>query len=480
MVVKTAEEYLDSLKEQKPEIYLFGKKIKNRVDHPLIRRAANVVASNYRFANEARSKDYKDLFLTNSSLTAEEIVRFLKIQKSVEDLRNMVKMMGMLDFHTAPPARHLTTEPLNSLFITTYEIDQKYDTDYHDRFINYVKYLQKNDLFCSVTQTDPKGDRSLRPYQQEDPDLYLRVTEKRSDGIVVRGAKVHVSMASVAHELMVLPCRMMTEKDKDYSVSFIVPVDAEGITIIPRIHVPEDTDEFENPITSKYSSEESLILFDDVFVPRERVFMCGEWDFTLQLIEYEAAHHRASYCAMGSSWLDTLIGLTALIAEYNGVERASHIREKITNLILMRQIIYACGLAAADLGIKTPSGAYVPNPTVANVGKYLVSTTPYEHYELLHECAGGLAITMPSAKDYDNPKIRKFMERYFVGKKGVPTENRLRLFRLINDLTLNEYGSSSLMARLHGGGSPAAEKIMFYRMYDLEASKERVKNILGI
>lgn len=471
-------EYIESLKEYKPMIYFMGKKIGSVVDEPMFKPHINAAAITYELAHDPR---YEDVMTATSHLTGERINRFTHIHQSVDDLVRKVRMMRLLGQKTGTCfQRCVGFDALNAVYITTYDMDKKYGTDYHSRFVEYLEYVQKNDLMCAGAMTDVKGDRSLRPHQQKDPDLYVHIVEKREDGIVVRGAKTHITGAMNSHEVVVMPTRAMGPEDKDYAVSFAVPIDAEGLVNV-FVRQTNDTRKLDGDIdcgNAKYGlvGGEMLMVFNDVFVPWERVFMCGEYDFTAELVETFATFHRQNYggCKVGVA--DVLIGATANLAEYNGVPKASHIVDKLTEMIHLAETCWCCSLACSYEGYRTPSGAFMPNPLLANVTKLNVTRFPYEWSRLAQDIAGGLVITAPSEKDYRNPETRELIEKYMKGLAEVPTEHRLRMFRLVENLSIG----AQLPESMHGAGSPQAQKIMIWRRGNVEMKKELARIIAGV
>jgi 4-hydroxybutyryl-CoA dehydratase/vinylacetyl-CoA-Delta-isomerase len=331
--------------------------------------------------------------------------------------------------------------------------------------------------------TDPKGNRGLAPSQQADPDLYLRIVEERDDGIVVRGSKVHQTGAVNSHEVIVMPTRAMSEKDKDYAVSFAVPSDAEGIIYVYG-RQPSDNRKLEKGKIDlgnvKYGGQEAMIIFDNVFVPRERVFMEGEHEFTLPLVERFAAYHRQSYGGCKPGVGDVLIGASAAIAEYNGVQKASHIRDKLVEMNHLNETLYACGISCSAEGHKTASGTYLVNILLANVCKQNVTRFPYEIVRLAEDIAGGLIVTAPSELDFKNPRIGKYVDKYLKGVEEVPTESRLRMFRLIENISMGLGAVGYRTESMHGAGSPQAQRIMIEREVDIDSKKKLAKVLAGI
>ncbi|MDI9645795.1 MAG: 4-hydroxyphenylacetate 3-hydroxylase family protein [Archaeoglobales archaeon] len=471
-------EYIESLRKYRPVVYFMGRKIQSVADDPVTAPHVNAAALTYELAHDPR---YEDVMTATSHLTGEKINRFTHIHQSTEDLVKKVRMMRLLGQKTGSCfQRCVGLDAINAVYITSYDVDEKYKTDYHERVREYVKYVQKKDLMVAGAMTDVKGDRSLRPHEQADKDLYVRVVEKREDGIVVRGAKAHITGAVNSHEILVLPTRAMSEKDKDYAVAFAVPVDAEGVKMIFGRQT-NDTRRLDGEIdcgNAKYATVggEALIIFEDVFVPWDRVFMCGEYDFSAELVEIFATFHRQNYggCKVGVA--DVLIGAAASVAECNGVAEASHVVDKITEMIHLAETCWCCSLACSYEGFKTPSGAYMPNQLLANVTKLNITRLPYEWSRLAQDIAGGIIATMPSEKDYANPETRKLIEKYLKGVANVPTEERMRLIRLVENLSIG----AELPESMHGAGSPQAQKIMILRRSNLEMKKELAKIIAGI
>ncbi len=477
MVLKTKEQYLESLKQQKPTIYMFGEKITDRVNHPLLRPQIEVIALTYELAHDPR---YDGLTTAVSHITGEKINRFTHIHQSTDDLVKKVQMTRMYARYCVCIQRCMAIDALNALSIVTYEIDKKYGTNYYQNFLKYIEWFQRNDIMATCAMTDVKGDRRLRPSKQPDPDLYVHVVEKGDDGIVVRGAKCHTTAGVPSNELIVLPTRALTEDDKDYAVAFAVPVDAKGLKFVARSTVPRERGKIDAPFRTKWGVTETVTIFDDVFVPWERVFMCGEWEFAWPVVDLFAIYHRHSYCGCKPAVTDMLTGVAALLAEYNGVEQAPHIREKLTDMACTAEQMYACGIAASVRGKPMGPGTYVPDRVLVNIGKYIAGTHIYEEIYRVHDVAGGLAITCPSEKDYFHPEVHPYLEKYLKGVAEVPTEHRVRAFKLAEDLTAHGFAGWIMVASCHGGGSPEAQRITIYRDYDFETRKKIAKCLAGI
>jgi len=462
-------------------VYLFGEKVKDPVDHPIIRPSVNSVAVTYDVANDPKRED---LATAKSHLTGEKINRFTHVHQNTRDLVKKVKLLRLLGQKTGVCfQRCVGMDSLNALSIVTFEMDRKLGTKYYERFVEYLKHVQGNDLVCCGAMTDPKGDRSLRPSQQADPDLYLRIIEQRHDGIVVRGSKVHQTGAVNSHEIIVMPTRTMRREDKDYAVSFAIPSDTEGLIYIYGrqscdLRKSENVDiDLGN---AKYSGQEAMIIFNEVFVPWERVFMAGEYRFSWPLVNKFSAYHRQSYGGCKAGVGDVLIGAAAAIAEYNGVGKASHIRNKIVEMNHLNETIYACGIACSAEGHKTLSGTCLVNILLSNICKLNVTRFPYEIVRLAEDIAGGLLVTLPSEKDFKNPEIGKYMDKYLKGHREVPTESRLRMFRLIENISMGLGAIGYQIESMHGAGSPQAQKIMIEREVNIEWKKRLAELLAGI
>ena len=376
MALMTGEQYVESMRKMKLNVYMFGEKVENVVDNPILRPSLNSVKATY---DLAQMPEYEDL-MTVTLDDGRKVNRFTNIHRNATDLVNKVKMQRLCGQKTAACfQRCVGMDAFNAEWSTTYEIDKKYGTNYHENFKKFVKYVQDADLTVDGAMTDPKGDRGLAPHAQADPDLYLHIVERRADGIVVKGAKAHQTGIINSQEVIVMPTIAMGPDDKDYAVSFAVPTDAEGITmIIGRQSC--DTRKLEGaPMdtgNSEFGGVEALVVFDNVFVPNDRIFMAGENEFAGMLVERFAGYHRQSYggCKVGVG--DVLIGAAALCADYNGAQKASHIKDKLIEMTHLNETLYCCGIACSAEGKPTESGNYLIDLLLANVCKQNVTRFP--------------------------------------------------------------------------------------------------------
>ena len=481
MALMTGEQYIESIRKLKMNVYMFGKKIDCPVDDPILRPSLNSVRMTY---DLAQMPEYQDLMTAISPYTGQRVNRFTHIHQSTSDLIKKVKMQRLLGQQTAACfQRCVGMDAFNAEFSTTYEVDQKYGTHYHENFKKFMIYVQENDLTVDGAMTDPKGDRSKAPHEQADPDLFLHVVERRADGIVVRGAKAHQTGVLNSHEVIVMPTQSMKPEDRDYAVSFAVPMDTPGITmIIGRQSC--DTRKLEGSEmdvgNSEFGGVEALTIFDNVFVPNDRIFLNGETEFAGMLVERFAGYHRQSYggCKVGVG--DVLIGAAAVAADYNGAAKASHIKDKLIEMTHLNETLYACGIACSAEGHPTESGSYLIDLLLANVCKQNVTRFPYEIVRLAEDIAGGLMVTAPSEADFRDPKLGPIIDKYLRGVDTVSTENRLRILRLIENLSLGTAAVGYRTESMHGAGSPQAQRIMIARQGNLEHKKALAKKLAHI
>ena len=480
-MLMTASDYIESLRQLNLNLYLLGEKVDNWVDNPIVRPSINAIAMTYKLAHEPGSEA---LATTGSSLTGSRVNRFTGLFQGANDLVSKVRLQRRLGQRTACCfQRCVGMDGINAMYSTTYEMDQEHGTEYHQRFTEWLKNVQEKDLCVGGAMTDVKGDRGLAPSEQADPDLFVHVVERRNDGIVVRGAKAHQTGTANSHEVLIMPTLRMREADRDYAVACAIPTDAPGVTMVYGRQSCDTRKLEEGDIdvgNYGFGGQEVLLILDDVFVPWERVFMCGEIDFSIMLVERFAAYHRQSYGGCKAGIGDVLIGATASMADYNGVRRAAHIRDKLGEMIHLAETIHACGLACSYEGWQTKAGNYQPNTLLANVCKLNVTRFPYELCRLAEDIAGGLLVTTPSEKDFRHPVIGKYVEKYLKGVADVPTEDRFRMLSLIHAMSFGLVAPSYRTESMHGAGSPQAQKIMIERETDMPLKLALARRIAGI
>jgi 4-hydroxybutyryl-CoA dehydratase/vinylacetyl-CoA-Delta-isomerase len=476
--ISNRESYLKSISDRNLKIYLMGELVEDPLSHPIIRPSIEAMAETYELAvNEP------ELGSVKSPYTGESINRFLHIAESNEDLYLQNKMQRKLGQLTGTCfQRCVGMDAFNALHSVTFEIDEKYSTEYHKNFINFLTEMHKSNLVIGGAMTDVKGDRSKLPHEQEDEDLYLRIVDRDENGVYVKGAKAHQTGCINSHWMVVMPTLRLTEKDKDYAIVGAIPVDAEGITYIygrqscdTRSMEPGEYD-----VGNKYfAGQEAMVIFNNVFIPNELIFMNGEFDFASMLVERFTTYHRRSYvCKAGVG--DVLIGAAATIAEYNGVENASHISDKLVEMNKMNETIYATGIASSLQGSKTKSGNFINDDLLANVCKQHVTKDTFEIGRLAQDLAGGLVGSMPSGIDFNEGEMSSDLKKYLKGIKETNAEDRVKILRLIENMTLGRNAVAYLTESLHGAGSPQAQRVEIKRKVDIEKKKELAKNLSGV
>ncbi|HKG87672.1 MAG TPA: 4-hydroxyphenylacetate 3-hydroxylase N-terminal domain-containing protein [Nitrososphaeraceae archaeon] len=478
MPIKNGAEYIESLRGRKMKVYLFGQLVQEPVDHPMIRPSINAVAETYDLPNEET-----EIASAQSSLIGIRVNRFLHITESVTDVVNQNKMQRKLGQITGTCfQRCVGMDALNSLYSTTFEIDAKHGTVYHKRLIEFIKMLQRENLMIGGAMTDVKGDRSLSPSQQEDPDMFVHVSKRDDKGIYITGAKAHQTGCINSHWILVMPTMRLQAQDSEYAIVGAVPADAEGITYIYGRQSCDTRSMEEGDLdagNAKFSGQEAMIIFDNVFIPNELIFMQGEYEFASMLVERFTCYHRRSYvCKTGLG--DVLIGASAAIADYNGVANASHIKDKLVEMTHLNETIFGTGIASSFQSHKTTAGNYQNDDMLANVCKHNVTRFPYELGRLAQDIAGGLMVTMPSEQDFRSPEAGPLLEKYLKGRKGVSTENRVRVLRLIENMTLGRNAVGYLTESMHGAGSPQAQRIQIARQMQLEYKKKLAKNLANV
>ncbi len=472
--MRTPEEYKESLREMRPNVYKFGNLIEDVTAHPATRR---MIEGHARIFQAAFEEEHSDTVTTMSTLTDETISRYLSLITGPGDMiaNSRLKRLMFNLTGTCTGGRCVGWNALNAMWAVTYEIDAKYETNYHASIRRWLGNSQARDIAIAGALTDPKGNRKLGPSEQADPDAYLRIVDRTESDIIVRGAKVMIAGVTASNELFVVPGSAYKEEDADYAVSFVIPRDAEGITIIEARH-PSDMREMEegpdNPVKGGGITQ-GYVLFDDVKVPRDRVFMAGEWEFTGTAILSFIGPYRSAIggCVAGQG--DLMMGASTLMARANGLDEKA-IRDKLTSMAMNNETTFGLGIAAGVLGRQHPSGVWQPDKLMANVNKVYVATLPYETKRLAQEVAGGIGETgcMPSWTDLQDPEYGPLLRKYLTAE--VPGEERYVLARLIEWLTVG----GGIPGTMHGGGSPDGAKMLISRMVDLEHDIDLVKDLL--
>ncbi len=473
----TSSEYRKRLSKMRRNVYMDGQLIDR--DDPRLEGAVNIIAKTYDMITDPEFKEYEDVLTATSHLTGEKISRFCHIHQSVTDLLAKQKMTRLICQQVGGCcARCMGIDATNANSVISYEADQKYGTEYHKRFLNWLRDFQDNDRTASCAQTDVKGNRPWRPHEQLDPDLYVHKVETLSDGIVIRGAKVHNSHASDEEWIPVIPTRALTEEERDWAISCVVPSDADGVKLIVSSTQCNTHRNLGTP--GPYGGADSLTVFDNVFVPWEHVFLNGEYELGGRLALMFALYHRHSYTGCKPAFTDVLMGATALMAECNGIEGKSHVREKLAEMICVSELCYGTGIAAAINGEKSASGTYIPDIVYCNVSRRHAGINIYHEYDILADIAGGMPATLPLEGDWENEETRPYVEKYMMRNPKVSIENQHRAFRWVQDISCSEYAGLRQYAGVHGGGSPRMEQIAILGSYDIEKTKKLAKRLAGI
>lgn len=476
MAIMTRDQYYKTLEDMHPTAYILGEKVENVFEHPLIKHMTAAVALTYHLENDPEGSKY---LVTKSDLTGENVSRFLKFYTSPEDLLAKVEMLKYLAQNIGGCYMRCTgMDAISAAGIETYNCDQKYGTDYFKRLVEFIKIVQGNDYIVFSGVTDVKGDRSQRPSQQADPDMYLRVVDRDSKGITIRGAKMHQTGSLNSHWCLVVPTREMREDDKDYAVCCAVPNDAPGmIHVYGRGTLEAQALDGCDLGNAKYSKFSPLVIFDDVYVPNERVFLDGHYEYAGDIVRNFGNYHRHSHggckCGVGN----VLIGAAATAADYNGLPKTSHIQNKLAEMLKITEAIYGCSVAASVKSTKTPSGIYNVDPVLSNTSKLFEGKELAEVIRMMVEIAGGMTTDIPSDKDFAREDIGPMLTKYLHGPEGVSTADRVRIFRLIEKLA---FESRDIVSNIHGGGSPETHRMTILRNADIEGKKKMAKRLAGI
>lgn len=473
--MKSASEYVESLRRRRVRVFARGVQIEDPVEHPLLAPSVRTVAESYAMAGEQ-----PELFTAWSRFIEAPVNRFTHIFEAPEDLRRKQDLQRALGRRTGTCfQRCVGMDALNAVYNITFELDRAEGTDAHRRFVEYLRHVQREDLVVCGAMTDPKGDRAKRPAEQ--PDAFVRIVERRRGTIVVRGAKLHQTGVASSHEILVMPGRSLAEDESDFAVCFAVPVDAPGVTLVCG-RTPSDDRRLGPALdqgNATYGPQEAVVLLEDVEVPLERVFLLGETRLAAPLVDTFAGHHRHSYggCKPGNG--DVLIGAAALAARLHGVERASHVRDKLVEMVHLNETLYACGVAAGACGQRTPAGTYAVDPLLANVCKQNVTRLPYELGRLAEDLAGGLMATLPAAEDFADAEVGPLLDRYLAGASG-RTVDRVRVLRLIESMTIGTTCVPMRTEAMHGAGSPQAQRVRIGAQADLESKVADAARVAGI
>lgn len=477
MGLRTPQQYVDSLKDGRT-VYYRGEKVADVTTHPVIQKGVHHAAVDFEMAEDPK---YRDLAVVTEG--GDSYSRYFKIPVSVEDLH---KRSQLIETSTAICktlvilVKEIGSDALFALNRVSREIDRKYETEYHARVERFYRHCRDNDLTMSVAQTDVKGDRSAGPANQPHPDYYVHIVDRRSDGIVVRGAKIHTSCTPNVNELIVLPTRAMAESDKDYAVSFAIPVDTPGLKLVTSPYGGHPKSEYDYPLSAERKMMETITIFDDVFVPWDRVFMAGEWDFAANLALGFVEYHRFTAISYKLPLVDALVGSALLMADINGISRAAHVRDKFAWLVSYAETLRALTEMAAIRGKADAHGQYAPDQLTTNMAKYHFAHNYHEALQHVQDIAGGMLVTAPAVEDFASPETGDLLRKYLGGRAGVDGEARTRAMNMVSDLTSGDFGGYHAVLAIHAEGSLEAEKLMMTRAYDPRRAMEYAKQLAGL
>lgn len=479
MPLRTPEQYRASLRDGRT-VYYKGERVPDVTENPVIQVAIEHASIDYRMAEDPQ---WRDLATVKGEETGEFISRYYKLPRDSQDLLKrsaLIEQATRLGRTLVVLIKEIGTDALFALHILAHQVDGKLGTRYLERVRRYHAYCRDNDLALAVAQTDVKGDRSLAPSEQPDPDLYVRIVGESADGITVRGAKVHTSVSTNANEIVVLPTRALGEKDAEYAVSFAVPANTKGLTLIAAPYGAARMDPFDHPISGQHRMMETLTVFDDVLVPWDRVFLKGEWQYAGPLALTFVEFHRFTAISYKLPLVDLLVGCARLMAEYNGLERVSHVRDKMIHLISYAETLRALThMAALQCKLVEP-GIAVPNQMLVNIAKHHFASHYHQAVQWVQDISGGLVVTGPSGRDLQSPEIGGYVKKYLAGKQGVTGDRRLQAFKMVRDLTASDFGGYQEVLAVHAEGSIEAEKLAIFRSYDSKAAYAYAKWVAGI
>lgn len=471
----SGEHYRESLRRLSPRVFVNGRRVASVADDPELAPGVAAIGLTY---DACLDRDLSAHMVVTDGASGRRVNRMVHITRTADDLLRKLEAVRMLCQRTGCAQRYLMGDAFNALFQATHRMDAEASSDYHGRFLSYLDRARERDLACAIAMTDAKGDRSLRPHAQPNPDTYAHIVERRHDGIVISGTKAIVTSAPYVHELLVMPCRNMTEADRDFAVCCALPVDTVGVTIVsrPAGRPGQPAAKF----SARYGQSVAAVVLDRVFVPWERVFLAGEWQHAGFLATAYATHHRHSCIAARAGFGDLLIGAGVLMCNANGLDpgRHHHLRDALVELIKIVESFYACGVASSVRGVADPAGNMMPEPVYANIGKLLLATQIYDMHRLAHEVSGGLVVALPGPEEDHNPETRGSLQAVLAGRADIPASHRMDLARLMEDLTASDTAGWFSLISLHGGGSPEAMKMEIYRHYPLRERAALVEQLV--
>ena len=454
----TGDQYRASLDDGR-HTYFEGERIENLPEHPLLGQTVDATAIGY-------DRHYDP--------TPGAVSPLMSVPRSADDLRSLIPLL-----HEAGMMAHVTSTSIQTLKTAAGRM-QDASADYVERMEAYIDEAQQADVRITQCITDAKGDRSRPPAKQDDLDAYVRVVDRQRDGVVIRGAKLHITGASFGHDLLTIPTKSMKPGEEDWSIGCIVPVNADGVRIVNTTYAPRHDDVRSFPVSGRTHYPEGFVIFDDVFVPTERIFLDGETAYAAVFAHSLGLWERLGGLSAFVDEADTLVGLAQLVAEANGTAGISHVKEKISEMIIHATLIRSTLEAAVSNANIGPDGAAFPNELFVNAGKFHAAANYNLMVRHLHDIAGGAVLTTPAPADFENDEVGALVDKYMSTGKGVSGEYRAQLMYTIRDLTADAYGGWKFVTNMQAGGGLYAQRIVSRKHYDLDGAKRLALSVAGL
>lgn len=473
--MKNGAQYRKSLQKLGPNIYKWGKPIKDVTRNLATKLHVDAIAACY---DAAFDPEHAPLFTSVSHLTGKPAHRWNTLMRTPEDVLANARMKRA-QFHRTGACHGATCAGwtmLNALWAVTWEIDQARGTDYHQRLERYFRFLEENSLATAGALTDAKGNRSLGPAAQPSIDSYLHVTEVRADGVIVRGVKAQICGVAAANEIVCVPGGGLKEDESAFAIAFAIPRDAAGLTVVETRRPSDTRDEEEGWDAPKAGGvSQAFLLFEDVFVPNERIFLNGEHEYAALFIGIFTALYRAPIGACVAGQGDVMIGAAIELANAAGLSQKVF-QERLSRMAVNNETTFGVGIGAIFNGTRHPSGLWIPDPLLSHVNKILVTTLPYDTKRIAQELGGGIVETgcFPSYKDLTSPLYgTKLLDSLAAASDG---ETRARLARLLEWLTVG----GGIPGCLNGGGAPDGARIMVRALEPWKEFAAQARTIAGV
>jgi len=468
---RTPDEYLESIRDGRV-VYLDGDVVEDVTTDPRTRDDAQSAADEF---NRYHDPKVKDIFVMTDPETGEETDRFLMMPRSSEDLKARARAIDFAQ-ETGMGRLGFLSDGMLAMRWVAPELG-KTNPAYAEAIETQFQRMKTENLLACIAMSDTKGDRSKHPGEQHDPDLYVRKVDETPDGIVIRGMKAHISAAHLVNEMVVMPTKRMRDDEPEYSVCCLVSPNMEGVKLIARYDKPKN--QYDYPLSYRGGAGESFIWLDDVFVPRDRIFQNGENQLSGPIAYALGLWQRYSAMCYKRHSIRMLAGAASLMAKYNGIDKATHIQDKLFEIAMLADSLEAFIDAAAETA-QIRDGVAVPNESITNIGKYMFASKYHELIKHVQDISGGILVTAPWQRDFENEDLHGAFTKYLSGGDKSTSEQRLRLLNFIRDLTADEYGGKQMVTSLHAEGSLVAQKMMTLRGYDFVTAEDEVKTIAGI